>query len=136
MTGEPGSTCYYLREPFECAVASLRRSLASRGLRVVGQLDVSRRVQTSLGLGLPPCRLILVMPDLITTAGMHSWAAVLLPLHIVVSGCGVRTSIHVQNRIPAAHQTDGAELAVPIGQTQQKVSRAIEAIAMRSSILG
>lgn len=135
MAGEFGSTCYSMREPFKRAVGSVRSALVSRGLRVVGQLDVSKRVQTSLGIGLPPCRLILVMPNLITTAGLHPGATDLLPLHIVVSGRGLQTEIHVQNAVRASDDTVGPDLGNPVVETQMKVSRALESIAMRMSLI-
>ena len=56
MPGNMGSIRFSLREPFERAVESVCRSLSSRGLRVAGQLDVSLRVERSLGIVLPPCR--------------------------------------------------------------------------------
>ena len=63
MPDDTGSIKYSLREPFERAVESVCRSLRSRGLEVAGQLDVSRRVERALGIVLPPCRIVFVLPN-------------------------------------------------------------------------
>ena len=135
MPGDVGSIKYSLREPFERAVASVCRSLANCGLRVVGQLDVSRRVERSLGIVLPPCRIVFVLPDpsVLSTAKIHPWAAIFLPLHIVISGNGAHTEIQVQNRVHSGSEAAAPTLVAPVNETQARISEAIETIAMRSS---
>src|SRR5664279_2116490 len=94
MPGETGSIKYSLREPFERAVESVCRSLESRGLRVAGQLDVSRRVERRLGIALPPCRIVFVLPGrLLSKESIHPWAAIFLPIHVVISGHGSHAEI-------------------------------------------
>jgi uncharacterized protein (DUF302 family) len=137
MPGDVGSIRYSLREPFERAVESVYRSLANRGLRMAGQLDVSRRVERSLGIVLPPCRIVFVLPDpsVPSTASIHPWAAIFLPLHIVISGNGVQTEILVQNRVHPGPDADAPALVAPVQETQAQISEAIEAIAMRPSLV-
>lgn len=133
MTGDAGSIRFSLREPFERAVESVCSALVSRGLRVAGQLDVSRRVERSLGIVLPPCKIVFVLPHLSlpVSAGIHPWAASFLPLHVVISGNGAQTEIQVQNRIQGAP----ADAPGPVVETQTQMRRAIEAIAMRPSMV-
>lgn len=137
MPGDMGSIRYSLREPFERAVESVYRSLARRGVRVAGHLDVSRRVERSLGIDLPPCRIVFVLPNpaALSAAGIHPWAAIFLPLHIVISGTDAHTEIQVQNRVHAGPNSDVPALAAPIMETQAKIWEAIEAIAMRPSLV-
>jgi hypothetical protein len=58
--------------------------------------------------------------------------ALLLPLHVVVSGCGARTEIHILTRPRFA---DGPLMA-PIIELQHETTQAIETIAMRLSLVG
>ena len=137
MRGEFGSVQFSLHEPFESAVESVCRSLKSRGLRVAGQLDVSRRVRRSLGIALPPCRIVFVLPDPSDpgAVNLNPFAASFLPLHIVISGSGAHTEIQVQGRVCPEPGTDAPALAAPIMQTQARIAEAIEAIAMRPSLV-
>jgi uncharacterized protein (DUF302 family) len=135
MAGDVGSIRYSLREPFERAVESVCASLANRGLGVAGQLDISRRVERHLGIVLPACKIVFVLPDpsALSTANIHPWAAIFLPLHIVISGNDTQTEIEVQNRVHPGSEDTAPALAAPIVQTQTEILAAIEAIAVRTS---
>ncbi len=137
MPGEVASIKYCLREPFEIAVDSVYRTLENRGLRVVGHLNVSRRVEKALGIALPPCRILFILPNPTrqSTPGVPPWAAIFLPLHVVISGNGSATHIEVQNRVNPGVEADGLALAAPVLETQARISEAIEAIAMRPSLV-
>ena len=137
MPDHTGSIKYSLREPFERAVDSVCRSIRSRGLEVAGQLDVSKRVERALGIVLPPCRIVFVLPGPCRSSdgSMHPWAAVFLPLHVVISGTESQTEIQVQNRVHARHEAASPELFGPLIETQTQVCEAIDAIATRPSIL-
>ena len=130
-----GSIKYSLREPFERAVESVCHSLKSYGLQVAGQLDVSRRVERALGIVLPPCRIVFVLPNpsRSNTCGIHPWAAIFLPLHVVISGTDAQTEILVQNRVHADPQARA--LFGPVMETQTQICEAIDAIATRPSML-
>ena len=130
MPGAAGNVGYVMREPFARANVSLRRSLASRGLKVVGQLDVARRVEKSLGIVLAPCTILFVLPSAPFSPGAHPWTASFLPLHIVVSANGADTQIQVPNKVSG----DAAETAAVV-DIQSRVAEAIGAIAMRPSLL-
>ena len=137
MPGDMGSIKYSLREPFERAVESVCRSLRSRGLQIAGQLDVSSRLERTLGIVLPPCRIVFVLPNPSTssTINIHPWAAIFLPLHVVISGHDGQTEIQVQNRVHAGHEAAAPALFGPVMETQTQISEAIDAIAMRPSML-
>lgn len=138
MPGCEGSIQFSLREPFDRAVASVCRSLTNRGLLVTGQLDISGRVEHSLGIVLPPCRIVFVLPDPSApgAAKIHPWAAVFLPFHIVISSQGPQTEILVPNRIHGTPETAGMAFLAPVSEMQGELAKAIEAIAMRPSLVG
>jgi uncharacterized protein (DUF302 family) len=137
MPGDVGSIKYSLLEPFDKAVGSVCRSLENRGLRVVGQLDVARRVERHLGIALPPCKILFVLPGTatLTRLGIHPWAAVFLPLHVVVSCKGGETEIEIQNRVHSGPQAGDTSVVAPVVELQAQISNAIEAIAMRPSLV-
>jgi uncharacterized protein (DUF302 family) len=132
-----GSIRYSLREPFERAVESVCKSLAARGLRITGQLDVSTGVQRTLGIGLPPCRIVFVLPDpdSLPDAGIHPWAGVFLPLHVVLSANGAHTEILVQNKVQTAPDASAFPVMRPVAETQVRIAEAMEAIAVRASLV-
>ena len=136
MPDDAGSLKYILREPFERASKSLHRSLTSRGLRSIGQVDLARRVEQYLGIVLPPCKIVFVLPgpSLFKSASVDPRAALFLPLHIVLSSNETETSIDIQNRVHADPRADGPKLVAPIGKAQAQLSDAIEAVAMRSNL--
>jgi uncharacterized protein (DUF302 family) len=137
MPGDTGSIKYILREPFERAVESVCHSLKSRGLQVAGQLDVSRRVERALGILMAPCRILFVLPNppKSSTGSIHPWAAIFLPLHVVISGTDAQTEILVQNRVHARHEASSLALFGPVMDTQTQICEAIDAIATRPSML-
>ena len=137
MPGDAGSIQYLLRAPFDRAVESVCKSLANRGLKVAGQLDISQHVERSLGIVLAPCKIIFVLPDPASseTASIHPWAAVFLPFHIVVSSEGDQTEILIQNRIHATPEAQGPGVAAPVSEMQGEIAKAIESIAMRPSLV-
>ena len=137
MPADTGSIKYSLREPFARSVESVCRSLRSRGLQVAGQLDVSRRVERAMGIVLSPCRIIFVLPNpsKSSTGNIHPWAAIFLPLHIVISGDDAQTEIQMQNRVQAVHAAAATAVFHPVMETQAQISEAIDAIAMRPSML-
>lgn len=137
MPGEVGSISYSLREPFKRAVESVCRSLISGGLRVAGQLDVSKRVERSLGIVMPPCRVVFVLPNpsTLSTDSMHPCAAVFLPLHVVISGNDCRSEIQIQSRIQTGRDVATPALYGPVLEAHAQISEAIEAIAMRPTML-
>ena len=125
MTGDAGSIRYSLREPFDRAVDAVRRSLVTGGLRVAGQVDISKHVERALGIVLPRCSIVFVLPNPSTLS---------LPLHIVISGDGSQTEIQVQNRFHTGPEANGLKVSGPVAETQAQVCDAMDEIAMRASM--
>ena len=68
-------------------------------------------------------------------AAAFFWAAIFLPLHVVISGHDRQTEIQVQNKVQAGHEAAAPALFGPVMETQAQISEAIDSIAMRPSIL-
>jgi hypothetical protein len=110
--------------------------LSSRGLQITGCVDVAKRLERKLGIVLAPCKVVFVLPNptLLSQDAIHPWAATLLPLHVVISGNDIQTEILVQNRIRPSEEAASA-LFRPVIETQLKVAEALDAIAMRPSLV-
>jgi len=137
MPRDVGSIQYSLREPFDRAVELVCRSLESKGLRVAGELDVAKRVERYVGIVLSPCKIVFVLPgeSTLTKSSIHPSSTIFLPLHIVISNSGGQTEIEVQNRVQSRPETAEPAVIGPIVELQTQISSAIEAIAMRPSLV-
>ena len=134
MDSEIATTTYSIPEPFRHTLQSVCDVLTARDLRIVGELDLSRRIRRNLRISLAPCVVFYVWPSerfLLSTA-VNPSIALLLPLHVVVSGCGARTEIHILTRPRFADR----QLMAPVIELQHEMTQAIETIAMRPSLVG
>ena len=138
MTDESATTTYSIPEPFDEAVRSLRRVLAEAGLKIVGKLDLSARLQHRLSVDTPPCLVLFAGPAMPMRNGPsgHLGAAALTPLHIVVSARGPQTEIHLL-RIPPPYDGVRQDSAMAdLGRFRARLSQAIETIGMRAVFRG
>lgn len=133
MSGEAATTTYSIPEPFGLALRSVREALTSKDLKITGELDLSRRIRRNLRISLEPCVVIYIWPParLLGTMAVPPSTALLLPLHVVISGHGARTEIHVLKRLRLADEG----IMAPIGRLQAEVAQALETIAMRLSLV-
>jgi hypothetical protein len=106
-------------------------------MRIAGELDVSWRLKRSLAMVLEPCKMVFVLPDpaALSAQFIHPQASVFLPLHIVISGDGRQSEIQIQNRIQNGRSIDAMWPYGPIVEAQRQLSDAIEAVAVRTSLL-
>jgi uncharacterized protein (DUF302 family) len=136
MNSEPAVAAYFIPEPFEKALKTVRESLAHNELSIAGELDLSARIKRELGIGFGPCRILLVdSPCLLFEACTLDRAAVaLLPLHVVVCGRGPQTAVHWISPavLGGARLPTGA--AAPLSKLQALVTRSIERVAMRRDV--
>jgi len=133
MTAEAITTTYSIAEPFAEARKCLRAALAARDLRVTGELDLSERIWRRLRISMEPCVVMLVWPSarLLRVMAVSRSTPLFLPLHVVVSGRGGKTEIHLLNRPRLADKA----LMAAIGQLQFEVAQAVETIGMRPSLV-
>jgi len=127
---------YVIPEPYERAVKLLRESLAREGLEVPLEMDLSGRLRKKLGVALAPCRvlcvdspMVMVQAIAIDTAG-----AAFLPLHLVISGRGPHTLVH----LASARTLQSADLPigvkVPIRKLQARLTSVLQRIGGRQSL--
>ena len=115
MASESATITYYIPEPVDEAVRSLRRVLAESGVKVSCELDMAGRLLRRLQVDTPACKVLFVSADAIRAS----------PLHVVVSQRGDHSEIHVMR---AGLDESPAEL----GEVRARVAQAIERIAMRA----
>jgi uncharacterized protein (DUF302 family) len=136
MNSEPTVTTYLISEPFDRALKAIREALAKNDLSVCAELDVSARVKRELSMGFTQCKILLVDSSclLFEAATLDCSAAVLFPLHVVVTERGRQTLVHWIN----AAAIEGARLpmgaAVPLAKLQSLVTHSLDRIAMRRDI--
>jgi uncharacterized protein (DUF302 family) len=132
MTGETAATTYSIPESFEAALKLIRAALALAGLSVPAELDISGRIQRSLGIGMAQCKVLYVGANqsILEAINVCPAVGIFLPLHIVVSARGEQTEIHFMASLPS---NSGDPLVSPVNGLQDEVSRAIEKIAMHRS---
>jgi uncharacterized protein (DUF302 family) len=132
---ETGTSTFSTPESFMDALLSVRAALDARGLRVLSELDVASRVKRTLGIVLPPCKILYVWPNVSLTQDVYPVAAVVLPLHVVVASRGHQTEICVLSRIqPGKANVDGFLRSTILG-TQTQIMQCLDAISMRPSLV-
>jgi len=136
MVEELATTTYLVSEPFELAVKSLRKVLADANLKPAGELDMSGRIRERLLIRTAPCRVFFVAatPAAFEELGADPCAAALTPLHIVVSARGSQTEIHLLRALPAENGPLDRPTMEVFRHLQARIARAVERIAMRSTL--
>ena len=131
MWSETGTITFSTPESFANALRSVRLALDARGLRVLSELDVTWRIQHTLGIRLPPCRILYVWPNRSKVREVYPAAAVVLPLHVVVASRGEQTEICIVTGIAK----EGEFIRSPVMGTQNEILQSLETISMRPSLV-
>ncbi|HJT86893.1 MAG TPA: hypothetical protein VJ732_03530 [Bryobacteraceae bacterium] len=123
---------FTIAEPFEEAVRCVRSVLSSRGLKIVGELNVSGRIRKELRVGTAPCRLLLVCPraSVWESLGGDPGGMALTPLHVVLSGRGLHTEVHVLKTIPVSNDPLDQPVLAAWSRLQEEITEAIETVGM------
>jgi len=133
MNRQSAVAAYLVAEPFTRALHIVREALARTDLSIIAELDVSDRIRRQVSLGFAPCRILLVdSPYLLLEAvALDRSAAVLLPLHIVVSSRGPETLVHWLNAAAITGAALPAGAAGPLEKLQEQVAHVLGAVAIR-----
>jgi uncharacterized protein (DUF302 family) len=134
MVPDAGINIFSIQERYEDAVRSIRVAIERRRLRIISELDVSRRVEKTLGIRLLPCRILYVWPGPALTTDVYPVTAVALPLHVVVASCGAHTEIRVQGRIRYERRTLSDSIRSTVMDTQAELIQSLEAVATRQTL--
>lgn len=137
MATELATTTYLLAEPFDLAVKSLRKVLADANIELAGEMDMSSRIRERLLMRTAPCRVFFVAAKPAACAGLDAdpRAAALTPLHIVLSGHGLQTEIHMLRALPAEDGPLDRPTMEFFRHLQVTIAQAVERIAMRSTLV-
>jgi uncharacterized protein (DUF302 family) len=135
MPGETVTTTYSIPEPFDSALKLVRSVLARAGLSILAELDVSGRIEQSLGIGIARCNVLYVCSkrSLLESINIRPAVGIFLPLHVVVSARGGQTEIYLLASPTPNGGNPAPALAAPVNKLQDEISRAMEKIAMHRS---
>lgn len=136
MADELGTITYLTAEPFRQALRSLRRILAARNLQIIGEFNISARIRQQLLIETAPCVVLYVWPSarLGEALGADPYAAALAPLHVVVSGRGAHSEVHVLRILPNDGSLLDRRAMAALNHIQAEILQAIEKIGMRVTL--
>lgn len=138
MADAHATITYSIAQPFDEAVKLVRGALSGTALRITGELNLSGRIHKKLLIGTAPCLVLFASPPKATTESQiaNPIAGTLHPLHIVVSGRGSHTDIHILRVLPRDGGPVDRNALSALGQLQTAILKGIEKIAMRSALGG
>lgn len=132
IIGTPDATvAFVMNSGFDAALARIRRALQSAGLSIAAEIDSARRVKRTLQVRIAPCRVLLVDNPLfmLQAATIHRASAVLIPLHVVVSGMGDSTVVHLLNLAYIQSNELPIGLRSPLVELRRELFRVLSGIA-------
>jgi uncharacterized protein (DUF302 family) len=129
----PSTLTFVLEETFDSALKTLRRAFAEDQLCVTVELDAAKRIRNALNIVVSPCRILLVenLLFMLEAAAIDRSSAVFIPLHVVVSGRGARTLIHVLGAQYRQLHDIPIGVRIPLTRIQDQVLRALRKVADR-----
>ena len=137
MIGEQETATLTIRKPLSEAVKLLRRALAEGGLEIAADLDMAGRIRKALRIDIPPCRVLCVdcPVALLEALALDRSAAVLLPLHLVVTGQGGLTQVYFLNPAAALYSGLPVTARAAVSKLQARVALAVESVSTRQNPL-
>ena len=137
MTGEQEPVTLIVRQPLNQALRSIRRALAEGGLQIATDLDMAGRIRKALRIDFPPCRVLGVdcPVALLEALALDRSAAVLLPLHLVVTGQDGLTLVHLLNPAAALYSGLPVTARAPVSRLQARIAQAVESVSTRQNPL-
>jgi uncharacterized protein (DUF302 family) len=136
MNPTPATLTYCFKVPFEQALKTLRKALEAEQLCILNELDLSQHLQRELGVGLVPCKVLLVGGAIFLLEAMafDTRAAVFLPLHLVVTRQGSQTIVHFFNSIMLSESGLPAGAKAPLSKLHGQIAKTLEKIATRQDL--
>lgn len=134
--GEPTAHTYVIPEPYERALKLLREALSKEGLGIPMELDISRRIRRELGVTLLPCKVLCVDSPMVLVEAMaiDTAGAIFLPLHLVVSGRGPQTQVHLASPATIRYAEVPVGVKSPLSKLQARLSRILQRLGGRQSL--
>lgn len=136
MANERLINTFVLAEPFERALALIRKAMENEHLSIRVELDLSGNISKKLGIGVAPCRVLFIeCPYLLLQAiTLDGSAALFIPVRAVVSDRGPHTLVHFSSPFPIRGTILSAEGIAPVRKLEARFLRALGAIAMRQDL--
>lgn len=137
MSNEIAIVRFTVRERLETVVETLRGALEARGLRLAAQMDMAARVKRTLGITLPACSILFVLPRVWNPFAecAEGIRPTCLPMHLVIAEHGGQTWVQLQDSVSAQYRRTTLGEEEPSVQTQRQLIEAIETVATRPSVL-
>ncbi|MDQ2776629.1 MAG: DUF302 domain-containing protein [Acidobacteriota bacterium] len=125
---------FVVDSPFDSALLRIRRAIRADQLSIAAEIDAARRVKRALQIYVPPCRVLLVDNPafMLETTAIDRASGIFIPLHLVVSGAGNRTLVHVLNLEHMRHSDLPIGIRAPVMDLQRQILRSLTRIAERA----
>ncbi len=134
MESRANSTAaFIIQSPFDPALSRIRRALRDDQLSIAAEIDTAHRVRRALEIYVAPCRILLIDNPAFSleTTAIDRASGTLIPLHLVISGSGNRTLVHMLN-LEHVRQSDlPIGIRAPVLDLQRQVLRTLGRIAER-----
>jgi uncharacterized protein (DUF302 family) len=127
------TAAFILHSPIESALPRIRQAIRDNKLSIAAEIDTAHRVKRALEIYVPPCRILLIDNPAFTleTTAIDRACGTFIPLHLVVSGAGNQTLIHMLN-VEHIRQSDlPIGIRAPVLDLQRQVLRTLGRIAER-----
>ena len=122
---------FVLDTPFDSALARIRRAIRDDQLCIAAEIDTAKRVKRALQIQVSPCRLLLVDNPrfMLEATAIDRASGIFLPLHLVVSGAGSRTLVHMLSPDFVQYGDLPIGIRAPVAGLQQQLLRMLRRIA-------
>jgi uncharacterized protein (DUF302 family) len=133
MSGDPGITTFLVPHSPKETARHIRRALLARGLTIAGEIDLAARLGAGLRVGFPACEVMCVdcPAALLEALAFERSAAVLVPIHLVVTEHDGGTAVHMLNPSAALYDALPVTARPAVSRLIGAVTRTLEAISAR-----
>jgi uncharacterized protein (DUF302 family) len=127
MGSRDATMTWVIHHPFGSALTRIRRAILDGQLCITTEIDVAQKVKRSLQIYVPPCRVFLVDSPafLLETTTIERASGLFIPVHVVVSGAGGRTLVHLLNLDHIRHSDLPIGIRAPVLDLQRQLVRSL-----------
>ncbi len=128
------TTAFVVDSPFDSALVQIRRAMRADQLSIAAEIDTAQRVKRTLEIYVPPCRVLLIDNPafMLESTAIDRASGIFIPLHLVVSGAGNRTLVHLLNLEHIRHSDLPIGIRAPVLDLQRQIVRSLGRIAERA----
>ena len=128
------TTAFVVDSPFDSALPRIRKALRADRLSIAAEIDAAKRVKRALEIYVPPCRVLLIDNPafMLETTAIDRASGIFIPLHLVVSGAGNRTLVHMLSLEHIRDSDLPIGIRAPVLDLQRQIVRSLARIAERT----